>query len=136
MGRDIDTSALEEYVNDFSASRHFFVSYKNMLEYDQNSIEKAYILSYVNPSPGNANQWSLLARKSEMPPSVYKFFVYAVAMFLKLPRAVHYLFIYIVLVIILTGMLTFSQNITPDGPYLLLISLVGLLTLLFLHTYQ
>merc|ERR1712023_22382 len=116
-------------------SRHFFVSYKNMLEYHQHSIEKAYILSYVNPSPGGVNQWSII-QKREILLYVQKYIIYTVALLLKLPRAVHYLFIYTILLIVLTGLLVFSQNISPNGPYLLIISLVFLFTLAFIRTYR
>ena len=124
---DIDTTALKEYVDDFSASRHFFVSYKNMLEYNQNSIEKAYVLSYTNPSPGNINQWSQ-AQHDNVGILMYKFFVSIVALLLKLPRVVHYLFVYIILVVVLSAVLAFSINFISTGPYLLLLGVAVILT--------
>merc|ERR1711988_980390 len=117
---DIDINALKEYVNDFSASRYFFVSYKNMLEYDQDSIEKAYILSYINPSPGNVNRWTqkhyedfrLLGQKC---------FIYVIGILLKLPRVAHYMSIYITMVVLLAIALSVSNNVFSSAPYVLLL---------------
>merc|ERR1711871_244929 len=135
---NFDTNALKEYVNDFSASRHFFVSYKNILEYHENSIEKAYILSYINPSPENVNQWSRFGGDDYMDQLfelLYEGFVYGVTLMLRLPHIVHYLLVYIVLVALLTTALQKSKEFSSDAPYLILISIFVVILILLVWTY-
>ena len=105
-----------------------------MLEYNQNSIEKAYVLSYTNPSPGNINQWSQ-AQHDNVGILMYKFFVSIVALLLKLPRVVHYLFVYIILIVVLTGTLGVSYGAYSNGPYLTLICICGMLLILLTTVY-
>jgi len=91
-----------------------------MLEYDQHSIEKAYILSYINPSPGNVNQWTqehynnfhLLGKKC---------FIYVVGILLKLPRVIHYMSMYTTMVVLLATALGVSNKIFSSAPYVLLL---------------
>lgn len=130
----IETKALEEYVNSFSASRHFFVSYKNMLEYKQDSIEKAFILSYINPLSGNINEWSQTKYSSAK--FLRRSLVYMVALSLKLPRAFHYVLLYAVSLFILVILLIFSQYIMSSGPYLILVGVFGLCLAVLIKNYR
>ena len=134
-GNIVDTNTLKEYVNGFSASRHFFVSYKNMLEYKEDSIEKAYILSYTNPVPGHVNQWSQV-KYDDVFMILQKYSVCTLAVLLKLPRTVHYLLLYTLLIVLLTIALGASHRTFSSAPYVILVCIFIILWIILSSVYK
>ena len=132
---NIDVNALKEYVSGFSASRHFFVSYKNMLDYSQDSIEKAYILSYTNPTPGYVNQWSQIEHDHTFT-VLQKYLVFMTALLLKLPRTVFYVLVYSLFAVLLTIALGLSFQVSSNAPYVLLLLAFMVLWILLASVYR